>query len=250
MRCSEGWRPSLTWRATRRPFPDVRLILFDIDGTLISSRGVGRRAIARALREVYGTEGDLEAYDTRGKTDPRIVADVLGAAGLSASTIQDGLEACFTAYARELGTLIGSGECVQVLPGMAAAIRALQLRRDIVLGLLTGNIAAGAELKLRSTGLWPCFRVGAFGSDHIDRRQLPAVARARLSEGLGRDLPFARLTIIGDTPHDIDCARACGAMAVAVATGLYPRAELAAHAPDLLFDDFSDTEAVVAALTR
>jgi phosphoglycolate phosphatase-like HAD superfamily hydrolase len=133
---------------------------------------------------------------------------------------------------------------------MDTVVRALQARADTVVGLLTGNIAVGAELKLRPTGLWPCFRVGAFGSDHADRRQLPAVARARLREGVGHDVPFARVTIIGDTPHDIDCARACGAMAVAVATGLYPRAELAAHAPDLLFENFADAEAVVAALTR
>jgi phosphoglycolate phosphatase-like HAD superfamily hydrolase len=230
--------------------PDVRLVLFDIDGTLISSKGVGRRAIARALRQVYGTCGGLEAYDLRGRTDLRIVTDVLAAAGVSAAAIESGLETCFAVYARELGELIGTGECVQLLPGMEAVIRGLRTRDDVVLGLLTGNIAAGAELKLRPTGLWPCFRVGAFGSDHIDRRQLPAVARARLAQDMGRDVPFARTTIIGDTPHDIDCARACGAVAVAVATGFYSRAELAVHGPDLLFDDFSDAEGVVAALTR
>jgi phosphoglycolate phosphatase-like HAD superfamily hydrolase len=228
----------------------VRLVLFDIDGTLISSRGVGRRALARALGEVYGTHGGLDAYDTRGKTDPRIVVDVLRAAGLGDAAIRAGLEACFLAYARELTALIGTGECVQILPGIDTVVRALDTRDDVVVGLLTGNIVRGAELKLRPTGLWPSFRVGAFGSDHIDRRQLPAVARARLRERLGHDLPFDRLTIIGDTPHDIDCARACGAVAVAVATGLYPGEELAAHLPDLLFDDFADVERVVAALTR
>lgn len=228
----------------------MRLVLFDIDGTLISARGVGRRAIAHALREVYGTQGSLDTYDTRGRTDPRIVVDVLQAAGLGDPAIQAGLEACFAAYARELEALIGAGECVQILPGMDTVVRALAAREDTVVGLLTGNIVVGAELKLRPTGLWPCFRVGAFGSDHIDRRQLPAVAQARLRERLGHELPFDRVTIIGDTPHDIDCARACGAVAVAVATGLYPREELAAHAPDLLFDDFADVDAVVAALTR
>lgn len=228
----------------------MRLVLFDIDGTLISARGVGRRAIAHALREVYGTQGSLDTYDTRGRTDPRIVVDVLQAAGLGDPAILAGLEACFAAYARELDALIGAGECVQILPGMDTVVRALAAREDTVVGLLTGNIVVGAELKLRPTGLWPCFRVGAFGSDHIDRRQLPAVAQARLRERLGHELPFDRVTIIGDTPHDIDCARACGALAVAVATGLYPREELAAHAPDLLFDDFADVDAVVAALTR
>jgi phosphoglycolate phosphatase-like HAD superfamily hydrolase len=228
----------------------VRLVLFDIDGTLISARGVGRRAIAHALREVYGTEGALETYDTRGKTDPRIVVDVLQAAGLGEAVIEAGLDACFRAYVRQLESAMAAGASIEVLPGMADVVRALDARSDVVVGLLTGNIALGAELKLRPTGLWPYFRVGAFGSDHIDRRRLPSVARSRLRERLGHELPFERVTIIGDTPHDIDCARACGAVAVAVATGLYPPGELAAHAPDLLFDDFSDVPAVLAALTR
>src|SRR5262245_48108586 len=199
--CSTCCPPWSSARAGRRS--DVRLVLFDIDGTLISARGVGRRALASALREVYGTEGSLDAYDTRGKTDPRIIADVLGAAGLDDPAIQGGLDAVFASYARQLEVLIGAGDGVQILPGMAAVVRALDARPDVVIGLLTGNIARGAELKLRPTGLWPYFRVGAFGSDHVDRRQLPAVACARLRERLGHHVPYDRVTIIGDTPHDI-----------------------------------------------
>ena len=246
--CSTCSPPSSSASGGSRP--DVRLVLFDIDGTLISARGVGRRAIAHALREVYGTQGSLDTYDARGKTDPRIVTDVLKTTGLGDQAIQAGLEACFATYSRELEALIGAGECVQILPGMDTVVRVLDAREDTVVGLLTGNIVKGAELKLRPTGLWPYFHVAAFGSDHIDRGQLPAVAQGRLRERLGHELPFDRVTIIGDTPHDIDCARACGAVAVAVATGLYPREELVAHAPDLLFDDFADVDAVVAALTR
>jgi phosphoglycolate phosphatase-like HAD superfamily hydrolase len=230
--------------------PDVRLFLFDIDGTLISSRGVGRHALARALREVYGTHGSIEQYDTRGKTDQRIVVDVLRAAGRSDETIQAGLDACFAAYARELRTLIGTGDCVRTMPGMAEVVRRLSARADALVGLLTGNVAAGAELKLRPTGLWPLFRLGAFGSDHIDRRRLPGVARERARTLLGHELPFDCLTIIGDTPHDVDCARACGAVAVAVATGQFLRGELALQVPDFLFDDFADVDDVVNALTR
>jgi phosphoglycolate phosphatase-like HAD superfamily hydrolase len=228
----------------------VRLFLFDIDGTLISSRGVGRRALARALEDVYGTRGSLDRYDTRGKTDQRIVVDVLRAAGLREEAIRAGLDTCLTAYVRELEMLIGPGDCVTTMPGMAEVVRELSARANAVVGLLTGNVVAGAELKLRPTGLWPYFRVGAFGSDDIDRRRLPAVARERVRATLGHEVPFDRFTIIGDTPHDVDCARACGAVAVAVATGQYPRHELAHHAPDLLFDDFGAVEDVVTALTR
>ena len=104
-------------------------------------------------------------------------------------------------------------------------------------------------MKLRPTGLWPLFRVGAFGSDDVDRRRLPAVACERARAHTGRAFAFDEVTIIGDTPLDVDCARACGAVAVAVATGLHPAAELAACEPDLLFADFSDVAAALAALT-
>jgi phosphoglycolate phosphatase-like HAD superfamily hydrolase len=132
-----------------------------------------------------------------------------------------------------------------VLPGVAHVVRALSAREDAVVGLLTGNIEPGARVKLRSTGLWPVFRVGAFGSDDVDRRRLPAIARQRTRDALGHDIPFDRVTIIGDTPLDVDCARACGALAVAVATGRYSATELAACGPDLLFADFAEVERVI-----
>ena len=136
------------------------------------------------------------------------------------------------------------------MPGIRELVRALSLRPDAVVGLVTGNIEAGARLKLRPTGLLSHFRVGAFGSDHIDRRRLPLIARERAARLVGHDFDFEHLTIIGDTPHDVDCARACGAVAVAVATGQYPADELAACAPDLLFHDFSDAARALAALTN
>jgi phosphoglycolate phosphatase len=226
----------------------VRLFLFDVDGTLISAGGAGRIALGRALEDVYGTVGAIDRYDFRGKTDPRIVLDLLGAEGWSDADIRARLAACFAAYLRELETLIADGDRVRLMPGIAELVAALSTRADAVVGLLTGNIEPGARLKLRSTGLWPRFRVGAFGSDDHDRRRLPAVARERARALVGQDVPFERVTIIGDTPLDVDCARGCGAVAVAVATGQYPRAELAACTPDLLFGDFSDVDDVVRAL--
>jgi phosphoglycolate phosphatase-like HAD superfamily hydrolase len=228
----------------------VRLLLWDVDGTLVTARGAGRRALGQALREVYGTAGALETYDFRGKTDLRIVLDLLGGAGVPEAAVRARLDACFEVYVRALDHITDGGRHVDVLPGVADVIAALAARPDTLVGLLTGNIEPGARVKLAATGLWPAFRVGAFGSDDVDRRRLPAIAAARARALLGREFPFERITIIGDTPLDVDCARCCGATAVAVATGFHPAAELAACAPDLLFDDFADVLGAVEALTR
>ena len=226
----------------------MRLFLFDVDGTLISAGGAGRAALVRALDEVYGTVGAIDRYDFRGKTDPRIVLDVLGVVGWSETDVRARLDACFAAYLRELDTLVADGSRVRVMPGVAELVSALSQRPDAVVGLLTGNIESGARVKLRSTGLWPYFRVGAFGSDDHERRRLPAIACERVRAVVGQAIPFERVTIIGDTPLDVDCARACGAVAVAVATGQHPPAELEACRPDLLFVDFSDVGRTVQSL--
>jgi phosphoglycolate phosphatase-like HAD superfamily hydrolase len=214
----------------------------------VNAGGAGRTALARALEEVYGTTGAIDQYDFRGRTDPRIVLDLMGGAGWDEADVRARLAVCFAAYLRELDALLADEGRVRVLPGVADVVRALSARDDAVVGLLTGNIEPGARVKLRSTGLWPLFRVGAFGSDHADRRRLPAVARERARDTLGHDIPFDRVVIIGDTPLDVDCARACGALAVAVATGRYTGAELATCGPDMLFTDFGESDRVLDAL--
>ena len=226
-----------------------RLFLFDIDGTLVTAAGAGRIALGRALTAVYGTTGPIETYDFRGKTDPRIVLDLMRGAGLDERAIGDRLAACFDAYVAELDALIGDGARVKIMPGIAEVVKALAVRDDAVVGLLTGNIEAGARVKLRPTGLWPLFRLGAYGSDDLDRRKLPGIACERARESAGHPFAFEPVTIIGDTPLDVDCARACGAVAVAVATGFHPPEDLKACAPDLFFTDFSDVPAALAALT-
>ena len=226
-----------------------RLFLFDVDGTLVTAAGAGRIALGHALAATYGTTGPIETYDFRGKTDPRIVWDLMRGAGLDDARIAERLAACFAAYVAELDALIGDGARVKVMPGIADVVRALAVRRDAVVGLLTGNIEAGARVKLRPTGLWPLFRLGAFGSDDLDRRKLPAIACERAQRLVGHPFGFEQVTIIGDTPLDVDCARACGAVAVAVATGFHPPEDLTACAPDLFFADFSDVPAALAALT-
>jgi phosphoglycolate phosphatase-like HAD superfamily hydrolase len=226
----------------------MRLFLFDIDGTLVYAHGAGRIALTRAIRETYEVPVDFDYYDSRGKTDPQIVLNLLLAAGLSAEAIRSRLNDCFDRHVRYLETLIRDGHPVQAMPGIPELVPALSARRDSVVGLLTGNIERGARAKLRPTGLLPHFRVGAYGSDDADRRRLPAIARERARALTGRDFPFQEILIIGDTPLDVDCARACGARSVAVATGQHTYEELASCAPDMLFADFSDVDAALLAL--
>ena len=200
---------------------------------------------------MFGTVGPAEAgYDFRGRTDLRILYDLMSAAGFSEDEIAARRDACFAAYVRELETVIGDGSRVQILPGVPALVRALSARDDAVVGLLTGNVEDGARIKLAATGLWPFFRVGAFGSDDIDRRRLPAIACERARAVTEREFPFDRVVIIGDTPLDVDCARACGARAIAVATGFYPYDELEGCGPDLIFKDFADVPGVLARLVE
>lgn len=226
----------------------MRLLLFDVDGTLITARGAGREALGQALRAVYGTAGPIDGYDFRGKTDPQIVHDLMRGAGLDAHVVRARLPQVFDAYVTELEALVLDRARVRLLPGVSEVVQELGRQPETLVGLLTGNIERGAQTKLRPTGLLPFFRLGAYGSDDADRRRLPAVACARAETLTGRTITFDRVTIIGDTPLDVDCARACGGRAVAVATGQHPAEELAACGPDLLFPDFTDVSAVLRAL--
>src|SRR5580765_3954195 len=173
MRC-----PRWSLASAASPPNSVRLFLFDIDGTLVSVRGAGRTAFARALEETYGTAGTIERYDFRGRTDLSIVHELMTGAGLDVERIRARVDACFQVYARELTRIIGDGSRIQVLPGVAEVVRRLGARPDAVVGLLTGNIEAGARIKLEPTGLWPLFRVAAYGGDDADRLRLPASGRA------------------------------------------------------------------------
>jgi phosphoglycolate phosphatase-like HAD superfamily hydrolase len=228
----------------------MRLFLFDIDGTLVWAHGVGRIALTKAMTAVYGIPPAYGDYDTRGKTDPRIVYEVMHSAGVPDDVIYARLPSCFEAYVQYLDVLIDDGHPVQTMPGIPELVRALSIRRDALVGLLTGNIESGARTKLRPTGLVPHFRLGAYGSDDADRRRLPVIARERAQALTGHEIPYEQIVVIGDTPLDVDCARACGARAIAVATGQHTYDELASCFPDRLFTDFSDVDAALCAFTR
>lgn len=226
----------------------MRLILFDVDGTLISAGGAGRRALGHALLAVYGLTGPIDSYDFRGKTDPRIVFDLMRAAGLDEELIAARLERCFGVYSEALRAEIRNGGRVTLMPGVAELTRRLSEEDGVMVGLLTGNIEAGARIKLEPTGLLPLFRVGAYGSDNADRTELPAIAARKAEDLAGHPFHADRIVVIGDTPLDIECARAFGARSVAVATGQHRMEELTAHHPDALFSDLSDVPFVVASL--
>jgi len=223
-------------------------VLFDVDGTLLSAGGAGRRALARALREVYGTAGPIDSYDFHGSTDTQIVRDLMAAAGFTAAEIGRQEARLFDRYVDCLAAELGVEGLVRLYPGVADLVLALAGMEACVVGLLTGNIEAGARVKLEATGLWPRFRLGAYGSDHADRNRLPALAARRAEALVGRVFRGAETVIIGDTPRDVACARAFDATAIAVATGRHTVADLDACGPDHLFPDLADTQRVIGAI--
>jgi phosphoglycolate phosphatase len=225
----------------------VKLVLFDIDGTLLWSDGAGRRSMTAALAETFGTSGPPD-YRYDGKTDPQIVHDLMTHAGFGASEIEGRMAPLITRYLILLADELRERR-VRLFDGVAELLDAVDADPGMTLGLLTGNVREGAALKLRAAGLdFARFRVGAFGSDHAERPQLPAIAQRRAREALGVDVPGDRVFVIGDTPADIACGRGIGARSIAVATGHYKVEELARHEPAAVFASFADRDAVMRVL--
>jgi len=227
----------------------MKLVLFDIDGTLLLSDGAGKRAIHRALKDVFGTIGP-EDYRFDGKTDPQIVRELMRFAGHGDEHIDARMRGVFDRYLRYLGEeLQDTRHRAYTLPGVPELLDALEANADVVLGLLTGNLERGAHAKLQAVGIDPArFRVGAFGSDHEMRPELPAVAQGRARRLLGVDIAGSSMVVIGDTPADLTCGKALGASAIGVATGRYSVEQLAEHRPMAVFQNLADTDAVTRAI--
>jgi len=217
-----------------------RLVLFDIDGTLLSAGGVSSRAMADALIAGFGTAGAAEAYDYSGKTDPQIVRDLMRGAGISDEQVDARMPAVLADYQGRLDTRLRP-EHVRAKPGVQAVVDALAADSRVTLALLTGNIEPCARRKLAPLGLNRHFPFGAYGSDHEDRYRLPSVAVARALDHTGAAFAGEEVVIIGDSIHDVLCGRSLGVRAVAVATGKTPRERLAKEQPHALLDDLSDT---------
>jgi phosphoglycolate phosphatase len=224
----------------------MRIVLFDIDGTILRSGGVGRLAMERALKEVFGFAGNA-GYHYDGKTDRQIVRELMRAHGLTDEAIDARMDCLLDAYVAGLEAELASGtRSMYVFPGVLDLLDALEREPKVVLGLLTGNIAKGARAKLGAAGIdISRFRVNAFGSDHEERPELPAVAQRRAREMLGADVAGNRLVVLGDTPADVCCGEAIGARAIGVATGRYTVDELSGHGAYAVFETLADTDAVM-----
>jgi phosphoglycolate phosphatase len=224
-----------------------RLALFDIDCTLIDAHGASGRAIMHAIEDTFGVTGSLDGYTFHGRTDPGIVADLAARWGASDGDVRSGLDACLADYMRLLESEVAAGT-TEVLPGVRELVTALAADDRVLLGLLTGNVEAGAAVKLAPTGLAGLFAVGAYGSDSPDRPELPAFAVERARALTGHSYEGKEIAIIGDTPSDILCGVDYAAKAIGVATGRHSVADLAAHHPDFVFADLSDWRTVYEAI--
>ena len=215
----------------------VRLVLFDIDGTLIHTGGAGVTAFARAFASEFGVAEGTERLKFAGRTDVSLVREFFTLQKIEPSPRN--FERFFAAYVVWLEKLIVECEG-EVCPGVLDFYEALESRAEPpVIGLLTGNIRRGAQIKLQRYQLWDKFPFGGFADDHEERDQIAAVARQRGADRLGRAIAGPEVLVIGDTPLDIRCARAIGAKVLAVATGNFSVAQLQEFQPDWVVEDLS-----------
>jgi phosphoglycolate phosphatase len=217
----------------------VKLVLFDIDGTLVDCGGQARLAFADALQHVMGTIGGLDNYDFSGKLDPRIVTDLLTGMGLTRDEAVRKLPEVRSAYLERLERELHVQK-MRLLPGVGELLDSLAAREDVVLGLLTGNWEQGGRIKIGRYDLNRYFPFGSFGDDGLDRNELPPIALARAARKHNRTFVARETVIVGDSLLDVSCAQAHGIRCLAVATGKISTETLAAAKPEWLEEDLSE----------
>jgi phosphoglycolate phosphatase-like HAD superfamily hydrolase len=232
-------------RALRYQMCAVRALLFDLDGTLTRSGGAGSRALGRALHARPAAVDELRKMKLDGMTDRGIARALLAAEGDRAIPLEERARRVSEAeidavLERYLAALASERSAYVPLPGVPALLEALSSRADVVLGLCTGNLARGAELKLTAAGLWGRFRFGGYGSDAEPRAEIVRTAWRRAQE-----LGASDALVIGDTPRDILAAHDAGLRACGVATGRWTVHDLATHGADVILRDFTDREEAV-----
>jgi phosphoglycolate phosphatase-like HAD superfamily hydrolase len=216
------------------------LILWDIDGTILHSGGAGMKALEAALGDVFGVSGSLAGIEFAGRTDPWIIRQIFARFGIEHTG--ENLSRYVDGYISLLPSILEKSSA-RILPGVAKIVGQAAEHPSVVQGLLTGNLRRGAEAKLGFHGLWSFFPIGAFADDSEVRNELGPHALRRAKGHWGVEFPPERVWIVGDTPHDIACARAVGARSLAVATGSSKVADLAGHEPDAVLESLDDTEA-------
>ena len=226
----------------------LRLALFDIDGTLLSDGGAAREAYAHALEAVYGYRGELRRYDFSGRTDPQIAHMVLGDAGFSHHDIDAAMPRLWEHYLHGLERAARGR--MHELPGIRELLAVLAADQRIVLGLLTGNIEAGARIKLGDAALNDFFPFGAFGSDSPRREDLPPIAVERAPRLDGHRFRGRDVVIIGDSIYDVRCALPHAATTIAIASGKTSAETLRAENPDHFFHSAEDRDAILAAIRQ
>jgi phosphoglycolate phosphatase len=224
-----------------------RLVLFDIDGTLLHTSGAGVRGMTAAFADLYGRERALEGIPIAGRTDRAIVTEAMRNIGVDPTDAE--IVRLRAAYIERLpGELARPvpGKPHHVIPGVTDLLTALDREAEAITALLTGNFLEGAIAKLGYFGIWDRFAFGAFGDDHLDRRDLVPIGLRRASEAGHGTVPPQHAIVIGDTPGDIDCARAHGARSIGVTTGPFDRATLQGAGADLVVDSLGELDPVLA----
>ncbi|MEQ9618282.1 MAG: HAD hydrolase-like protein [Deltaproteobacteria bacterium] len=221
----------------------MKLLLFDIDGTILLTNGAGTRAANRAFEKIYGLKDAMTGIDAAGKTDPLILGEMF-MRSLSREYTSEEAQALYRDYVIYLEEEIVKSP-IDIMPGIPFLLESLSVRKDIIMGIATGNIEHGAWIKLRQSRLHSHFKFGGFGSDSGSREGLIRKAIERAKSHLKRKDDFDKVFVIGDTPYDIIHGRAAGAVTVAVATGSYSARELGSHNPDYLFDHLEDYGSVI-----
>jgi phosphoglycolate phosphatase len=218
-----------------------RVVLFDVDGTLVLTGGAGVRAMSRAFEEVFGIARGFDGIPMAGRTDPLILAAAMTRSGIVSD--ESVLTSFREVYLRRLAEELHQPALRKgVLPGVSELLTALADRQDVVLGLLTGNVSGGARLKLEHFNLWHFFACGAFGEEGADRNALVPVALERVEARGVRVASPRHVLVVGDTPLDVECALSAGARAIAVATGGTPASILREAGAEVVFPDLSDTQ--------
>jgi phosphoglycolate phosphatase-like HAD superfamily hydrolase len=228
----------------RKVFMTTKVLLFDIDATLLLSGNAGGRALDRVFLDLYGVHGAFEHIQPHGKTDPMIFREIFKTRNpdVPPDPEMEKVTKCYLGYLKEE---LQDSPQYRVMPGVKPLLEALSNIQSLVLGLATGNLEPAAWLKLGRGGLDPYFQFGGFASDSEDRTELVRVAMERAGKHLGRRVPGEDIYVIGDTPRDIRCGKQAGARTVGVATGKSGVEELSSHGPDHVFEDFSNTQEAV-----